>query len=40
MERIAEIPGNVGVTSDWNDLCLAWESYQIAQHPEQDDSGL
>ena len=40
VERIDEISGNVGVTSDWDTLCQAWESYQIAQHPEQDDSGL
>jgi Multicopper oxidase len=40
VERIDEISGNVGVTSDWTTLCEAWESYQSAQHPEQDDSGL
>jgi len=40
VERINEIPGNVGITSDWNTLCEAWESYIVSQHPEQDDSGL
>jgi hypothetical protein len=40
VERINEIAGNVGVTSEWDNLCTAWEKYQLAQHPEQDDSGL
>jgi len=40
VERIDEISGNVGVTSDWSTLCEAWETYQIAQDPEQEDSGL
>jgi hypothetical protein len=40
VERISEIPGNVGITSDWDTNCEAWNSYQVADHPEQDDSGL
>jgi FtsP/CotA-like multicopper oxidase with cupredoxin domain len=40
VERIDEIPGNVGVTSQWQDNCDAWQSYQTAVNPLEDDSGI
>jgi hypothetical protein len=40
VERIDEIPGNVGVTSQWTDNCAAWSTYQSTFHPLQDDSGI
>jgi hypothetical protein len=40
VERIDEIPGNVGVTPQWQDNCDAWQSYQTAVNPLQDDSGI
>ena len=40
VERISEIPGNVGVTPAWNETCEAWNSFQIAANPPRDDSGL
>jgi len=40
VERIDEIPGNVGVTSAWDDNCKAWNDYNNATPPEEDDSGV
>lgn len=40
VERISEIPGNVGVTNAWAENCQAWNSYQLAIDPPRDDSGL
>jgi hypothetical protein len=40
VERISEIPGNVGITPQWDANCDAWNTYQVTDHPEQDDSGL
>lgn len=40
VERINEIPGNVGVTQQWADNCDAWQTYQSAVNPLQDDSGI
>jgi hypothetical protein len=40
VERIDDIPGNVGITSDWDTNCKAWDNYQIDDDPEQDDSGI
>ena len=39
-KNIDEIPGNVGVTSDWATNCQAWNGYQNAAKPAEDDSGL
>ena len=40
VERIAEIPGNVGITSQWQENCQAWTDYQNSIDPEEDDSGV
>jgi hypothetical protein len=40
VERIDEIPGNVGVTSQWIDNCAAWQEYQSVYTPLQEDSGI
>jgi len=40
VERIEEIPGNVGVTPAWEQLCNAWDEYFNAVVPEQTDSGV
>lgn len=40
VENIDEIPGNVGLTSDWESNCQAWSSYQNAAKPDEDDSGV
>jgi hypothetical protein len=40
VERIDEIPGNVGVTKQWEKNCAAWMAYQTKVKPEQDDSGI
>ena len=40
VERIDEIPGNVGVTQQWQDTCQDWAAYQVAVNPPRDDSGV
>jgi hypothetical protein len=40
VERIDEIPGNVGVTQQWDDNCAAWQTYQSEVNPDQEDSGI
>ena len=40
VERIDEIPGNVGVTPQWEDNCAAWQAYELGDQPPQDDSGV
>jgi Multicopper oxidase len=40
VERIQDIPGNVGVTSAWDDNCKSWQAYQLAEKPLQEDSGI
>jgi hypothetical protein len=40
VERIAEIPGNVGITPEWEKNCKAWMQYQYAKNPEEVDSGV
>jgi hypothetical protein len=40
IERPPDIPGNVGVTSQWTDNCEAWKTYQDTVDPLQDDSGI
>jgi hypothetical protein len=40
VERIGEIPENVGVTQAFYDTCDAWDVYQNAAHPARDDSGV
>jgi Multicopper oxidase len=40
VERLNEIPGGVGVTSQWNQNCQAWQNYQSTYTPEQIDSGI
>jgi len=40
VERIDEIPGNVGVTQQWDDNCAAWQAYQSEVNPVQEDSGI
>jgi FtsP/CotA-like multicopper oxidase with cupredoxin domain len=40
VERIDEIPGNVGVTSAWQQNCQNWDAYDIKKTPREDDSGL
>ena len=40
VERLDEIPGNVGVTPDWESNCRAWDSYYNTFKPEEDDSGI
>lgn len=40
VERIDEIPGNVGMTSAWTDNCKKWQAYQSSAKPLQEDSGI
>jgi hypothetical protein len=42
VERIDDIPGNVGITpdSDWQTNCQAWNDYQISKNPPEVDSGV
>jgi hypothetical protein len=40
IERIDEIPGQVGVTNQWEQNCASWTNYQNTVHPLQDDSGI
>jgi len=40
VERIDEIPGNVGVTPAWEENCKAWDAYYSAFSPSEDDSGV
>jgi FtsP/CotA-like multicopper oxidase with cupredoxin domain len=40
VERMDAIPGNVGVTEQWEKNCVAWNAYQNKVKPEQDDSGI
>jgi hypothetical protein len=40
VERINEIPGNVGVTPEWESNCQAWMEYQNSIKPEEIDSGV
>jgi len=40
VENIDEIVGNVGITSDRDTNCQAWNSYENAAKPAEDDSGL
>jgi len=40
VERVDEIPNNVGVTQQWYDNCNAWDTYQNTFKPPQDDSGV
>ena len=40
MERLDDIPGNVGVTDAWEDNCEAWIAYDNKDKPEEDDSGI
>ena len=40
MERIDEIPGNVGIRPEWEKNCEAWKNYQTAKDPEEIDSGV
>lgn len=40
VERIDEIPGNVGVTQQWYDTCASWQRYQDIVNPPRDDSGV
>lgn len=40
VERIDDIPGNVGITPEWEKNCQAWMNYQNAKKPEEDDSGV
>lgn len=40
VERINDIPGNVGVGQAWYDTCSSWQTYQNAVNPPTDDSGV
>lgn len=40
MERIDEIPGNVGVTPSWDQLCQSWSQFEVANAIPRDDSGV
>lgn len=40
VERINEIPGNVGIRPKWEETCKAWNNYQTAKKPEEVDSGV
>jgi hypothetical protein len=39
VERIEDIPGNVGIKPEWEKNCQEWKKYQTQKDPEQDDSG-
>jgi hypothetical protein len=40
VERVSEIPGDVGLTTAWTDLCDAWNTYEATMVYTQDDSGI
>ena len=40
VERLNDIPGNVGVTEQWEKNCVNWRAYQDRIKPEQSDSGV
>jgi len=40
VERIDDIPKNVGVTKAWYDLCDSWDAYQNSVNITRDDSGV
>jgi len=40
VERMNEIPGNVGVTPQWEQMCAAWKGWQDTYKPPRDDSGI
>lgn len=40
VERIDDIPGNVGITPDWQTNCQAWNDYQSSKNPPEVDSGV
>jgi hypothetical protein len=40
VERMSEIPGNVGVTPAWEQTCQAWNDFEIAAAVPRDDSGV
>lgn len=40
VERIDEIPGNVGVTPQWEETCQKWNTYQTVNSIPRDDSGV
>ena len=40
VERIDEIPGKVGVTSQWEETCEKWRTYQETFNPPEVDSGV
>jgi hypothetical protein len=40
VERLHDIPGNVGVTSQWNNNCATWQNYQATYKPLEIDSGI
>jgi hypothetical protein len=40
VERLEEIPGNVGVNTQWTDNCASWKSYQDTVDPLEIDSGI
>jgi len=40
VERLDEIPGQVGVTNMWAQNCIDWRAYQTAFKPLEIDSGI
>jgi hypothetical protein len=40
VERLDEIPGNVGVTKIWEQNCIDWRTYQSTFKPLEIDSGI
>jgi hypothetical protein len=40
VERYDDIAGNVGVTSQWQDMCQAWTQFETAEAIPRDDSGV
>jgi hypothetical protein len=40
VERIDEIPNNVGVTQAFYDNCAVWDTYNTLYNPPRDDSGV
>jgi hypothetical protein len=40
VERIDDIPGNVGVDDAWWDNCAVWDEYNALYNPPRDDSGV
>ncbi len=38
VEILDEIAGNIGVTSQWQEMCQSWKQFEIAEEIPRDNS--